>query len=203
MMDLKSEFILERDAIMRPYTAEVASYCVPFFCQDADLDDFFANDAFLYNDELLGRTYAWINTSAPKDIIGLVTLANDSIKAKNITSAARNRLQRSINNAKRGINYPAVLIGRLGVSADYRGKGLSIGSQILDFLKDWFKSNDNKTGCRFLVVDAYNNEATIRFYEKNGFKPLYKSEEEERNFLGLKSDDLLETRFMFFDLKLK
>lgn len=25
-------FILERDAVMRPYTADVAAYCAPFSC---------------------------------------------------------------------------------------------------------------------------------------------------------------------------
>ena len=134
-------------------------------------------------------------------ILGLVTLANDSVKAQFIANSARNRLQRSITNEKRGINYPAVLIGRLGVSSEYRGRGLNIGSQILDFIKGWFRSSDNKTGCRFIVVDAYNHEKALHFYEKNGFKPLYKTEQEERSFLGLKPEDPLETRFMFFDLK--
>lgn len=196
-------FILERDAVMRPYTAEVAAYCAPFSCEDSDLDEFFSKDAFLYETELLGKTYAWINMADPSQILGLVTLANDSVKAKYIANSARNRLQRSITNAKRGMNYPAVLIGRLGVSSEYRGKGLNIGSQILDFLKGWFRSFDNKTGCRFIVVDAYNNEKTLHFYEKNGFKPLYKSNQEERSFLELAPEETLETRFMFFDLKLK
>ena len=196
-------FILERDAVMRPYTADVAAYCSPFSCKDSDLDEFFSKDAFLYETELLGKTYAWINTSDPSKILGLVTLANDSVKAQFIAGAARNRLQRSITNSKRGINYPAVLIGRLGVSSKYQGKGLNIGSQILDFLKGWFRSFDNKTGCRFIVVDAYNNEKTLHFYQKNGFKPLYKTEQEERDFLKLNPEEPLETRFMFFDLKLK
>ena len=78
----------------------------------------------------------------------MITLANDSVKAKFITSSARNRIQRGINNAKRGMNYPAVLIGRLGVSADYRGKGMNIGSQILNYIKGWFRSEDNKRQCR-------------------------------------------------------
>ena len=101
------------------------------------------------------------------------------------------------------MNYPAVLIGRLGVSSEYRGKGFSIGSQILDFIKGWFRSFNNKTGCRFIVVDAYNNEKTLHFYNKNGFRMLYRTEQEERSFLGLKDDESLETRFMFFDLKIK
>jgi GNAT superfamily N-acetyltransferase len=139
--------------------------------------------------------------SNPKQILGMVTLANDSVKAKYIASAAKNRVQRGITNAKRGMNYPAVLIGRLGVSANYIGKGMNIGSQIIDFIKDWFRSDDNKTGCRFIVVDAYNNEKTLHFYEKNGFKTLYKSEQEECDFFGIKLGEPLETRFMFYDLK--
>ncbi len=199
-MALESSFRLEQDAIMRPYTKEVASYCEPFRCEDIDLDEFFASDAFYYDEELLGRTYAWINMEDPSKIMGLVTLANDSIKAKDIISSARNRVQRGITNAKRGMNYPAVLIGRLGVSSDFQGKGLNVGSQILSFIKDWFRA-DNKTGCRFIVVDAYNNDRTLHFYERNGFKTLYKTEQEERDFLKLAPEETLETRFMFFDLK--
>ncbi len=194
-------FILERETVMRPYTADVAAYCDIFSCDDSDLDEFFYKDAFLYENELLGKTYAWISISDPSKILGLVTLANDSVKAQFITNSARNRLQRSITNAKRGMNYPAVLIGRLGVSSEYRGRGYNIGSQIIDFLKGWFRSFDNKTGCRFMVVDAYNNEKTLHFYEKNGFKPLYKTEHEERSFLELSDDEPLKTRFMYFDLK--
>lgn len=200
-MTKDSVFSLGRESVRRPYTQEVAAYCDPFTCNDADLDDFFAKDAFFYDVELIGKTYAWIDVSNPTQILGLITLANDSIKAKNITTAAKNRLQRSVNNAKRGINFPAVLIGRLGVSSSYQGKGMNIGSQIIDYVKDWFRPSDNKTGCRFIIVDAYNKPATLKFYEKNGFKTLYKTEQEERDFLELSPDEPLETRFMFFDLK--
>lgn len=67
-------FILERDAVMRPYTADVAAYCASFSCEDSDLDEFFSKDAFLYETELLGKTYAWINTADPSKILGLETL---------------------------------------------------------------------------------------------------------------------------------
>lgn len=200
-MDKATGFVLERDTIKKPYNTEIAEYCNPFRCEDKDLDEFFAEDALLFDSELLGKTYAWIDLSEPTSIIAMVTLANDSVKARFIANSARNRIQRGITNAKRGLNYPAVLIGRLGVSANYREKGLNVGSQILDYIKGWFRSEDNKTGCRFIVVDAYNNPRTLHFYEKNGFKQLYKTEQEEREFLELKPDEKLETRFMFFDLK--
>lgn len=196
-----SGFNLARDAVRLPYVKEVAEHCVPFCCNDKDLDDFFQNDALFYDTELLGKTYAWVSSENTSIILGLVTLANDSLKLQHLAKSAINRLQRGVPNAKRGINFPAVLIGRLGVASDYRGKGFNIGSQILDFIKDWFRSSDNKTGCRFIVVDAYNNPHTLRFYEKNGFKPLYKLEQEERAFLELEDSEPLETRFLFFDLK--
>ena len=199
----KAIFDLSKEAIRLPYNHEVATYCDKFTCQDVDLDDFFSNVAPYYDTELLGKTYAWVSATNPKHILGMVTLANDSVKLKLISSTALNRLQRGVVNKKRGINFPAVLIGRLGVSSVDRGKGLNIGSQIIDFVKMWFRSSDNKTGCRFIVVDAYNNDRTINFYKKNGFKLLYGTEEEERAFLELDENDPLETRFMFFDLKRK
>lgn len=202
-MNNSKRFDLSEDAKRLPYTKEVASFCLPFTCENYDLDEFFSNDAFFYDTELIGKTYAWVDASDPKFILGLITLANDSIKTGTLTTSARNRLQRSVTNAKRGINFPAVLIGRLGVSSVYQGKGMNIGSQIIDYVKDWFRSSSNKTGCRFIVVDAYNNARTLHFYERNGFKTLYKTENEERDFLGLNEHESLKTRFMFFDLKVK
>lgn len=194
-------FNLSNDAIRLPYNHEVAAYCDAFSCDNVDLDDFFANVAPHYDIELLGKTYAWVRADNPKHIMGMITLANDSVKLQLISSSALNRLQRSVTNKKRGINFPAVLIGRLGVSTVDRNKGYHIGSQIIDFVKQWFRSSDNKTGCRFIVVDAYNNEKTIRFYQHNGFKMLYKTEYDERQFLELADNEPLETRFMFYDLK--
>lgn len=81
---------------------------------------------------------------------------------------------------------PAVKVGRLATSHDFKNKG--IGTALLDFIKVWF-THGNKTGCRFIVVDAYNKPSVIRFYEKNGFQFLVADEEDQ------------ETRLMYFDLK--
>ncbi len=80
---------------------------------------------------------------------------------------------------------PAVKIGRLATSMNKQSNG--VGSSILDYLKISFTSN-NKTGCRFIVVDAYNNNKTIRFYEKNDFKFITNLDNTEK------------TRLMYFDL---
>jgi hypothetical protein len=127
-------FNLEKDAVMIAYTNDIASYCNTFKCGDNDLDDFFNNDSLLYSNELLGKTYAWINPENPQKIIAMITLSNDSIKANLLTSTTRNRLQRNVTNAKRGRNYPAVLIGRLGVNVEYQHKGYNIGSKKQGFI---------------------------------------------------------------------
>jgi GNAT superfamily N-acetyltransferase len=79
---------------------------------------------------------------------------------------------------------PAVKIGRLGINVLIQRRG--IGTELLDFIKYWF-THGNKTGCRFVIVDAYNKENVINFYERNGFKFL------------LTDDDKDSTRLMYFD----
>jgi hypothetical protein len=39
----------------------------------------------------------------------------------------------------------------------------------MDFIKVLFRTN-NRTGCRFLIVDALNRPETLHYYEKNGFR---------------------------------
>ncbi len=186
---------------MLAYNEDVRKQCLPFSCGEADLDDFFINDAGLYAEELLGKTYCWVTTKTPHKIVALFTLSNDSIKTKLISSSDKNRLQRNIVNPKRGRSYPAVLIGRLGVNSEFQGKRYHLGTQLMDFIKSWFRHEDNKTGCRFIVVDAYNSEAVLRYYANNGFVSLYKTEDAEKVFYDIAPDEVLITRLLYFDLK--
>ena len=163
------EIFLYDDCVMLAYNKEVRENCLPFSCGEDDLDDFFLNDADLYAEELLGKTYCWVTTEAPHRIVALFTLSNDSVKTKLMSSNDKNRFQRNIVNPKRGRSYPAVLIGRLGVNREFQNTPSHVGQQLMSFIKDWFRHEDNKTGCRFIVVDAYNEEKVLRYYEKNGF----------------------------------
>ena len=137
------------------------------------------------------------NDDEPK-IVGAFTVANDSIKASLISKSTRNKLQRKIPSSKRTRSYPAVLIGRLGVASSLRG--LRIGSDMLDYIKEIFSDDNNRTGCRYVVVDAYNNPNVLKFYEKNDFKYLYLTEDEEKETFGLTKDERLNSRMMYFDL---
>ena len=87
---------------------------------------------------------------------------------------------------------------RLGISQNFQSKHL--GSDVLSFIKAWFVDSLNKTGCRFLLVDSYNKERNLKFYQNNEFKFLFSTEEQEREFRGLAPDKSLNSRLMYFDL---
>lgn len=199
-------FNLMLDTDMILYTKEIRELCPTFSCGQGEneqgLNDFFENDADLYREELLGKTYCFLTRELPHRIVGLFTISNDSIKTTHLGRSTTNRLNRGISNPKRGRSYPAVLIGRLGIDEHFQGGGRYVGTQILDILKDWFTDENNKTGCRFLVVDAHNHPRTLHFYEQNGFKFLHKSEDEEREYYHIADGETIHTRLMYFDLKL-
>ena len=75
--------------------------------------------------------------------------------------------KRRFANANRLKSYPAVKICRLAVNKEE--KGLYIGEFLSDSIKELFLT-DNKTGCRFLTVDAYM--AAVPFYLKQQFEPM-------------------------------
>lgn len=60
--------------------------------------------------------------------------------------------------------YPGVLIGRLAVASEFAKQG--IGSEVLNMIKYMFVDPENKTGCRFIIVDAVNSQEVLSFYEK-------------------------------------
>lgn len=155
-----------------------------FSCSDDDLNDFFLNEAKDYKDQLLAETYALTSTDNKKDIISLISLNNDALKLQT------NNQKRIIPNPKRKKSYPSVLISRLGVNKKYADNG--IGSYLLTMVKEIFLTN-NRTGCRFITVEAYNKERVRNFYEINGFKYLLKEEDMTKK---------METVPMYFDLKI-
>jgi GNAT superfamily N-acetyltransferase len=158
-----------------------------FDCGDADLNDFLLNDAPRYTEELLTVTYLVVDGN---EIAAFFSLSNDTLTCdpdpESGAKAIWNRLARRIPYPKRRKSFPAVKLGRLGVSQKYQRCGL--GSDILDLLKMSFVCN-NKTGCRFITVDAYNNPDTIDFYRRNNFDFLIAGDEKD------------DTRQMYYDLK--
>lgn len=183
---------------LQPYNEEILAVCDAFDCGHQDLNDFFKNDALDYSAQLIGKSYCFTLDSNPKVIVCAFTLSNDSIKLKNIPNARQKKIKKYVPRAKHFNSYPAVLIGRLGINKDYTRKG--IGRQLMDFIKAWFIDKHNKTGCRFIVVDSYNEELPLKYYESNNFERLFSSDEQEREYYGVHKSEPLKTKFLFFDL---
>lgn len=156
-----------------------------FDCGDADLNDFILHESPLYRQALLAVSYVLESKQDDNTTSAYFSLANDRVSLSdfdNKTEFNRFRKHRFVNE-KRLKSYPAVKICRLGVHT--QAKGLHIGTFLLDFIKSYFLV-DNKTGCRFLTVDAYAD--AIPFYIKNGFVPLNEDD----------TDSV--TRLLYFDL---
>lgn len=157
-----------------------------FDCGDLDLNDFILRESPLYRKEKLAVTYVMRmpNDIANEHIAAFFSLSNDRISVSDFDNKTKyNRFSRRFNNRKRLKSYPAVKIGRLGVDITMKGQGM--GGRVLNFIKHYFTA-DNKTGCRFITVDAYT--AAIPFYLRNGFVPLNDDDSSDP------------TRVLYFDL---
>lgn len=169
-----------------------------FECSNLDLNDFFQNDCIAFANELMGKTYCFTLDSDSKNIVCSFTISNDSIKTSILPNARKKKVLKNIPSQKRFKSYPAVLIGRFGVSKEFTSLG--IGTELLNFIKSWFIERDNKTGCRFIIVDSYNTNEALNFYKKNGFNFLFSSEEQEKIATDVSNDSQIKTRLMYFDL---
>ena len=191
---------LESRCIRTVLSPSVLDCCNSFSCGNEDLDAFFVNDAVRYGQQLMGKTYAFVDTLSLKDIVCAFTVSNASIFTNHLPNARKKSIGRNLPWEKRDLIYPAVLIGRLGVNSAYKKR--HVGSELLDYIKQWFIDPDNKTGCRYLIVDAYNQPVPLSFYEANGFKYMFSSERQEREYRNIDSTTKLHTRMMYFDLML-
>ena len=178
------------------FTENTISTSIPFSCGNTDLDEFFSCDSILYRKKLLGKTYAFYLRSNPNVVVGAFTLSNDSIRIDDLPNARKQKMKHIIEH-KPLRRYPAVLIGRLGINVTYACQGF--GSAIMDVIKSWFIKN-NKTGCRFIIVEAYNTQPTLKYYEKNGFKYLFSTEKQESLYSYQDANMKMRTRMKFFDL---
>lgn len=177
-------------------TKEDFSCTKSFDCGDKDLNEFFQKDAFAHKKELLAQTYYF----EPKKVtekslffpVAFVSFVNDAIlmtpaERKTTKKDFWKHVRSNIPHQKRGYpSFPAVKIGRLAVNKKYQRLG--IGTALLNMTKEYFLTS-NRTGCRFLTVEAYNKTEVTDFYINNGFQYLWKDDKDK------------DARTMFFDLK--
>lgn len=158
----------------------------PFDCGNPDLNDFLVNDAKGYDRHLISVTYLLESNGKT---VAFFSVCNDKVTTDDTTKTVLNRFKRKLPRSKHRGDYPAVKIGRLAVSKEYCGKGH--GRRMLNYVKHLFITN-NRTGCRFITVDAYARART--FYEDNKFEYFQPADK-------LKKIPDTDTVLMYFDLQ--
>lgn len=170
----------------------------PLNCGDPDLDNFFTSEYEDYSKELFGNSYCFLSNNERTQIVCAFTLSNSCIFTGRLPNARRKKVGKEVPYVKRDLVYPAVLIGRLGIDKEYQAKG--IGAELLDYIKQWICLSHNKSACRYLIVDAYNNNKVLNYYQRNGFDFVFSSELQEMEYRAIESENMIRTRLMYFDL---
>lgn len=174
--------------------------CSDFSCKhDKEIENFFRSEFEDYDSQLLGKSYGFVKPAPKSELVAAFTVANSMLPVVNFPKNIKNRINRQIPNPKRNSQYPAVLVGQLAVFDSFAGK--HIGDEVLSFIKSWFIDPLNKTGCRYIIVDAVNNDKVIDFYQRNGFKFIFDKIEDEIEYMKLDMEpEYKRTRLMYFDL---
>jgi len=134
------------------------SVCETFDCNDDDLNDYFHNDVKWHKEELLTQTYRLYKDTDSNLTVGLLDFCNDTLRIN------KPHLPLDINPLIPYNSLPAVKLTRFGITSQFQRK--NIGTHVLNMVKRFF-TTENRTGCRFITVDAYSN--VTDFYRKNGF----------------------------------
>ncbi len=196
-------FLLEH-CIFSELTPELISKSNPFNCsKDTDINAFFHKDYNEYSKQLLGKSYCFFTDESPHEIVCAFTVSNSSIRVRGLSNNRKRKLHKHIPNEIRHSQYPAVLVGQLVVFDKFKNK--HIGNELMDFIKAWFIEPLNKTGCRFVIVDAINHPKVRKYYTDNGFDFIFATDEEEMNFMNntLKNDNWIQKMLNFFCPKSK
>jgi hypothetical protein len=155
-----------------------------FDCGREDINNFLKDDALNYQKEKLANTFLF--HSVDKKIpVAFFSILNDALNVRNLPNNEKNKFNRRLPNNKRINHYPAIKIGRLGVTLDFQKSGFAY--DLMDFIKG-FSIKELNSACRLLILDAVNEKKQINYYEKNDFTFLVESDKESK------------TRLMYFDL---
>lgn len=167
-------------------STEIINQCQPYKCsKDSDIDSFFhdgTKDNYAdYDTEMMGFSHCFYTDAECPQMVCAFSLSNTALRTAPLPKSKRNKFNKIIPNAKRRSQYPAILIGQLCV---FDGFGHQhVGDEMMDLIKTIAINPENTTAARYLVVDAVNKPKVISFYEKNGFKFLFASGQEEQECL--------------------
>ena len=160
-----------------------------FDCGIEELNGFLRENAIEDLKKRMNVTYVLLHGER---VIAYYCILADRIDTKvdPIRRSMRDRLKRKADY--RYTSFPSIKIGRLAVDKDFQSANhceVHLGQLIVNGLKFQY-ATERQFGCRYLTVDAMNNERTLHFYERNGFIPM----------IAKPSDDPEATVPMLFDL---
>ncbi len=158
----------------------------PFDCEDETLNDFLLNKAKGYKKEFLATTFILENK---EHTVAYYSIFNASLFVEEDNFASKSSwkkfLQNLVSHPKRHLDsFPALKIGRLGISKEF--KGLGLGRMIINLIINEAYDLNNTHACKVVSVDAYKQ--SINFYVKQGF--IFMTDTDKDN----------ETRQMYFDV---
>ena len=132
-----------------------------FDCGDEPLNNYLTRHAWTNQQKVsIGVTYAAVDESAPRTVLGYFTLATSSVP--------RERFPKKFVRGLPPYDLPLILLARLAVDKRFSGRGL--GHALLsEALKITLRVAD-EVGCRCIVTDAYPDKAG--WYARYGFLPL-------------------------------
>ena len=182
-----------------PVTDELLTRLSDFVCHhEPDISDFFKKKAVLASKEMMSKSYCFYD-SKRKEMVAAFCVLNTSLPTENLPNYAKRSINKNVKYEKQRKHYPATLIGQFAVFDAFAD--LHLGDEFLSYVMYWIISRAQNMGNRFVVVDAINKDKVIRFYERNGFKIMFRTEEEEIAATGKQDTTSLPTRMMFADLK--
>lgn len=200
MIEIARNEVRSEGFILKP-----CGYVPGFFdCDKEDLNEFFTQDQLNYEEQLLAKTYVLLpeggNESYPK---AMISFCNDAIQVETFEIRKDfDKIRKELPWGKRFRSLPAVKIARLGVQKEYQRDG--VGTHLLNMTKLLFLS-ENRTGCRYLTVDAYITKRAVEFYKKNQFRFMKKEQEADYNSRfsdpGFEMEDSDDTVSMYYNLK--
>ena len=167
-----------------------------FDCGNADLNEFFNQDALKYKRQMLSQTCFFQLISSGK-VVCAFSFSASSIKTSDLPGSRRKKVKEYVPREKTLKSYPGIIIGRLGVATEFNSQG--VGSKLIEFIRDFCIANFPDF-VRFLLVDAYNEPEVVGFYQKNKFTTVFSTEEHEKENYRQSPSETLRTRYMFYDM---
>ena len=170
-----------------------------FSCkEESDISDFFKIKAVPGAEEMLSKSYCLFDPDK-NEMVAAFCVLNATLSMEQLPNYSKRRINKELRYEKQRKQYPATLIGQLVVFDKFRD--MHLGDEFVRFVFSWLMTYSQNMGNRFAVVDAINKPKVLHFYEKNNFRFLFRTDEEELKAIGKDPESRLETRMMYIDLK--